>query len=70
MLNQYPIPIGNWQHWQLATLSHFQSPPNGHSKGDLPRNMRDEPPCVFLSLNFKLQKNNFKQPARTGNNKG
>jgi len=32
--------------------------------------MRDEPPCVFLSLNFKLQTNNFKQTARTGNNKG
>ena len=29
--------------------------------------MRDEPPCVFLSLNFKLQTNNFKQTAHTGN---
>ena len=29
--------------------------------------MRDEPPCVFLSLNFKLKTNNFKQTAHNGN---
>ena len=31
--------------------------------------MRDEPPCVFLSLNFKLKTNNFKQTAHDGENK-
>ena len=40
---------------------------DGHSRGDLSRIMRDESPCVFLSLNFKLQTNNFKQTAHKGN---
>ena len=35
--------------------------------GDLSRcTIRDEPPCVFLSLNFKLQTNNFNKPAHKG----